>query len=250
MKLTVTHTLIVPLGAPSRAVEHVLLTPSNTPQQKLEHWSIEMPGFDHAAAFRDGYGNRAHLVSQSKPGDSIIVSVAGSAETTDRAGVLGRLDYEPPAALYLRPSPHAVADETLIAGLPQGGRIALLHELMDRVHARTAPSQSQSAEGQSQNSGTTDATPLAHAFIGAARAIGIPARYATGYRAGSDALHAWAEAWDDRLGWIGFDPLLNLCPAETHLRLATALDAPTATPLRIVPPPAGEIAQTVVVVAG
>jgi transglutaminase-like putative cysteine protease len=61
----------------------------------------------------------------------------------------------------------------------------------------------------------------------------------TGYLAaeGEEAasFHAWAEAWDDGLGWIGFDPMLGLCPEERHVRVATGLDAVSAAPVRSVP---------------
>jgi transglutaminase-like putative cysteine protease len=86
------------------------------------------------------------------------------------------------------------------------------------------------------------ATDYAHMFVGAARALNIPARYVTGYLVGETdepaAFHAWAEAFDDRLGWIGFDPMLELCPTDRHVRLAMGLDAISAAPLRCVP--AGE----------
>jgi transglutaminase-like putative cysteine protease len=47
-------------------------------------------------------------------------------------------------------------------------------------------------------------------FIAAARALGIPARYVSGYllmddRVDQDAGHAWAEAFVANLGWVGFD---------------------------------------------
>ena len=82
MKLTVTHTLTCYLASPARAVEHLLLTPVSTPQQRVERWSIELPGFADAATFRDGFGNRAHLVSQAKPGETLLVTVAGTVETS------------------------------------------------------------------------------------------------------------------------------------------------------------------------
>jgi hypothetical protein len=45
-------------------------------------------------------------------------------------------------------------------------------------------------------------------FIAAARALGIPARYVSGYllmddRVDQDAGHAWAEAFVANLGWVG-----------------------------------------------
>ncbi|WP_245895035.1 transglutaminase family protein [Devosia submarina] len=83
------------------------------------------------------------------------------------------------------------------------------------------------------------ATDYAHLFVGAARALGIPARYVTGYLVGEGdepgAFHAWAEAYDDKLGWIGFDAMLELCPTDRHVRLAAGLDSLSAAPLRCVP---------------
>ena len=131
-------------------------------------------------------------------------------------------------------------------------------------------SQSQSSEGgsqsQSQSSGTDqseaqmlangeaieaavapaeDVLPLppasdyAHAFIGAARGLDIPARFVTGYLLGDEdhpaSFHAWAEAYDEGLGWIGFDPMMQLCPTDRHVRMVIGLDALTAQPIRVVP---------------
>jgi transglutaminase-like putative cysteine protease len=252
MKLTITHTLTLALPSPSRAVQHVLLSAQATPQQRVEHWSIDMPGLNEGATFRDGFGNKAHLVTQTKPGESLAATVSGVVETTDKAGVLGRLSYDPPPAMFLRPTALTKADDDLIADVPQsGGRIAVMHELMGRVFERTGASQSQSDGAQSQTTGEHHPVALAHAFIAAARALDIPARFVTGYLfdEGTAALHAWAEAWDDGLGWIGFDPLLNMCPTDTHVRLACGLDAMSTIPIRCVPAPSDETVHEVTISA-
>ncbi|HEX4298680.1 MAG TPA: transglutaminase family protein [Devosia sp.] len=243
MQLTLTHTLKFSLGTPARAVQHLLLTALDTPQQKVERWSIEMPGMAEAAVFRDGFGNRAHLVSLAKPEGEIVVTVSGSVETTDKAGVLGRLEYDPMPAMFRRPTDKAKCDPQLIEGLHDGpDRIALLHELMGRVHAALSggdQAQSQSADGQSQSqsAGAARTDDFAHAFIGGARGLGIAARHVTGYRFDEDGsnFHGWAEAWDDRLGWIGFDPMHDQCPAEAYVRVASGLDAGSTLPIRSVP---------------
>ncbi|WP_323117867.1 transglutaminase family protein [Burkholderia alba] len=36
--------------------------------------------------------------------------------------------------------------------------------------------------------------------------------------------HAWAEAYVEGLGWVGFDPFMNRCPDERYVRIATGLD--------------------------
>lgn len=270
MKIAIRHDLSLVLGpGVQRGVEHLLLTPQTGPTQNVLGWTIEMPGFDKAASFIDGFGNRAHLVSQVKPEAEILIAVTGTVETVDRNGVIGKPWGETPPALYRRPT----ADTKPIGAItskfraaPRNGpdRIPLLHALMGRVaeviggpEEAATQTQSQSgddaaqAQGQSQSQSAaeapaTDATAsrppasaYAHAFIGAARALEIPARYVSGYLAlaedGATALHAWVEAWDDGLGWIAFDPMLGYCPTDRHVRVAVGLDATTTPMVRSVP---------------
>jgi transglutaminase-like putative cysteine protease len=253
MKLNVTHTLACALPAPSRAVEHVLLTALSTPQQRVERWSIEMPGFADAATFRDGFGNKAHLVSQTKPGETLVVTVTGTVETIDKAGVLGRLEYDPPAPVFRRPTAQTKVDAELLDDIDtSAGRIAVLHEIMGRVHERRNATQSQTLAGQSQSQGSNAPADFALPFIAAARALDIPARYVTGYLFddGKASFHAWAEAFDEGLGWIGFDPMLNVCPTEQHIRVASGLDATGTMPVRMVPVWTEMPAETIEIVEG
>lgn len=257
MLITISHKLSLTLGpGVVRSVQHVLLTPQSGPTQAVREWAIDMPGFADAASFIDGFGNRAQLVSQYRPEAELVVTVTGVVETIDRNGVVGRVQGEPPSGLYRRPSPLAKAAGAITSEFRSGpkdkqGRIALLHDLMARVGdvvggvpaASQTQSQSQDGQSQSQSSGeavkpAAPAADFAHAFIGAARALEIPARYVTGYVAehGEDSYwHAWVEAWDDGLGWIGFDPMLGYCPTDKHVRVAVGLDAGSVPPVRSVP---------------
>ncbi|MEP7241303.1 MAG: transglutaminase domain-containing protein [Devosia sp.] len=260
MKVILKHTLRFTLGgSPARAVQHLLLSPANTPQQRVEGWSIDVPGIADAAVFRDGFGNRAHLVSHLRPEGEIVVVAGGTVVTLDKAGVLGRLEYDHPPGIFRRTTALTRADADATAGINEtDGRIALLHELMERVHewseaASAGVSQSQDTRaGQTQSSGSTATSETApearvHRFIAAARSLGIPSRYVVGYllEDASARLHAWAEAWDEGLGWIGFDPGLNLCPTDSHIRIAAGLDATGTAPIRSVPTPDEPIESTV-----
>ena len=74
-------------------------------------------------------------------------------------------------------------------------------------------------------------------FIAAARQLGIPARYVSGYLLRNDivsqeASHAWAEAYVDGLGWVGFDVSNGVSPDERYVRLAIGLDSYDAAPIR------------------
>jgi transglutaminase-like putative cysteine protease len=77
----------------------------------------------------------------------------------------------------------------------------------------------------------------AHVFISAARHAGMPARYVSGYLwdprdTEYEASHAWAEAYIDGLGWVGFDVANRICPTDAHIRVACGLDYLEAAPAR------------------
>lgn len=250
MQISIHHTIDLPLGEGlPRAVQHLLLTPQASSVQAIREWRIEAPGLDEAIGFIDAYGNRAHLCTQSKPEAQMRITAIGIVETFDRNGVVGRLDRDPVSGLFRRTTAltkpmGAIARH--FRAPPKDGRerIATLHALMERVGevvGGEGQAQSQSQDGQSQAQGETVAVAAdyAHAFIGVARALDVPARFVTGYLVPEDdepaAFHAWAEAWDDGLGWIGFDAMLGVCPAERHVRVACGLDALSTAAVRSVP---------------
>jgi transglutaminase-like putative cysteine protease len=68
---------------------------------------------------------------------------------------------------------------------------------------------------------------LAVLFLDAARALGLAARFVSGYRRGDlrpseGHLHAWAEVYVEGGGWRGFDPVEGLAVRDDHVALAAA----------------------------
>jgi hypothetical protein len=252
MRISIRHELAIhaPPGT-SNLVLQVLLTPSRGPTQDVIDWKVDMAGMDDAARFTDAYGNSMLLVNQLRPEGELPIVVTGHIETKDKSGVLGKSHKEPVPALYKRVTP-LTKGASSIYGKFRGSkesRLSILHGLMGRVgeviggqENTQSQSADASAQAQSQSSQVRTQPPAseyAHSFVGACRALHIPARYVTGYLfdapEGVSAFHAWAEAFDDKLGWIGFDPMLNLCPTDRHIRLAAGLDSFSAQPLKMVP---------------
>lgn len=64
---------------------------------------------------------------------------------------------------------------------------------------------------------------LATLMLEALRAVGFPARFASGYLdctesdAGRASTHAWAEAYLPSMGWLGYDPTLGRATGEHHV---------------------------------
>lgn len=245
MLLAITHTTTYRYGSIANyAIESLRLTPPSFDGQTIKSWSIRAPGIEKAACFRDGFGNVVHLTSLNAVHDAITIEASGLVETADSVGVARGLPEPSPLRLYLRETPSTLPDEairTLAHSCKAGCTLDQLHRLMHALrsavsyevgatHAHTS-----AAEALADGKGVCQ--DYAHIFISAARVLGVPARYVNGYLLSggpgpSDAHHAWAEAWIDGLGWVGFDPANLVCPTERYVRLAAGLDARTAAPIR------------------
>ncbi len=78
-----------------------------------------------------------------------------------------------------------------------------------------------------------------HVMLGMCRAIGIPARYASGYLyngptdtlVGAQASHAWPEVYLPAAGWIGFDPTNNNLADDRYVKIAVGRDYEDVAPV-------------------
>mgnify|MGYP001268962768 CR=1 FL=1 len=67
-------------------------------------------------------------------------------------------------------------------------------------------------------------------FLAAARALGIPARFVSGYQARAETpdgrrhLHAWPEVFVPGSGWHGWDPTHGVAVGDGHVALSAAPD--------------------------
>jgi len=228
----------------AHAVQALRLTPPSAAGQTVIDWTIEAPGIEKAASYVDGFGNRVHLLTPAGFVETVSILTEGTVRTDDTNGVVGFTGETAPPAVFLRETAATRVDTgiaELAARAVHADRLSTLHGLLESVHRRIA------YEIGATHARTTAAEALrdrrgvcqdhAQVFISAARSLGIPARYVTGYLLiESDvpgaAHHAWAEAYTEDLGWIGFDPANGICPTDAYVRLAVGLDAAGAAPLR------------------
>ena len=85
---------------------------------------------------------------------------------------------------------------------------------------------------------------FAHVMVAGLRALGLPARYVSGYlrtrpppgrpaRLGADQSHAWVGAWmGPEHGWVDLDPTNNLVVHDEHVVLAWGRDYGDISPVR------------------
>jgi transglutaminase-like putative cysteine protease len=83
---------------------------------------------------------------------------------------------------------------------------------------------------------------FAHVQIACLRALGLPARYVSGYirtqpkegaaLLGADASHAWVSVWCGDAGWIDLDPTNDLRVSDQHVTVAWGRDYGDVAPIK------------------
>lgn len=109
-----------------------------------------------------------------------------------------------------------------------------LYTRTDRQIRETGAAQSATETLITARGACRDITVLA---IAAARAVGMPARFVSGYQAMAESpdgrrhLHAWVEIWVAGRGWMGFDATHGTAVGAGHLPLAVAPDQAATMPV-------------------
>lgn len=226
------------------SVQILRLTPQTFDGHSVLDWRVAIEPDGHMTTSRDGFGNVIQLATVTRPHREIVIRAQGTVEVEDRSGVVLGLAEAVPTRVFLRRTGLTDANAAireLVEARADSNSIARLHAIMDsirdRVEYKIGATKAETTAAEALANGVGVCQDHAHIFIAAARIAGIPARYVTGYLLqdeddASEAHHAWAEAWVDGLGWVGFDVANRMCPTDRYVRLASGLDAHFAAPVR------------------
>ena len=125
---------------------------------------------------------------------------------------------------------------------------ALMTQIYTRMTYESESTEVNTPALDALNQGKGVCQDFAHIMVACCRAMGLPARYVSGYMLttpppgkprliGSDASHAWASVYfpgqDAQSGrWLDFDPTNNRAPGEDYVTLATGRDFLDVSPMR------------------
>lgn len=249
MKLRVEHRTVYRYEPAVRLVVQTLrLRPSEFDGQRVLEWRIDAGGHCVDDGYVDGAGNCIHMLTAHGPVEILELVSTGVVEVADRAGMLRGLREVLHPLAWLRAGPRTAPAPAIeafaraaMAGigtdrLEQGH--ALAAAVADAVRYTAGTSDAGTSAAEALEAGTGVCQDQAHVLVAAARSLGIPARYVTGYLnpgsdiIGAEATHAWAELHLGAYGWIGFDPANRQCPTADYARLACGIDAVDAAPVR------------------
>ncbi|KXG85814.1 transglutaminase family protein [Agrobacterium bohemicum] len=244
MRLKINHTTEYLYDEPvPYSLQRLRLTPASGPTQTVKEWDVTVDGAKLEVRYDDHFGNRVELVETEGPRSAVKVVARGEVETIDKAGVFGPHIGNAPLWLFMRETPLTKSGK-LIRELTRQSTgdtpLERLHELMALIHLEveyeTGSTGTETTAEEALESGKGVCQDHTHIFISAARNMGLPARYVSGYLMMEDvaeqiATHAWAEAHVPGLGWVGFDAANKLCPDERYVRIASGLSYRDCAPV-------------------
>ena len=250
---------------------------SDLAQTVLSHQLHISPPPDHQRDTKDVFGNYQTFFSVHRSHLELSVS-ASSVVNTHRAQShhnCGNAPWESTRERYVyrAGSPHDAAWQFVFASpfapdssefpefaefaapsfLPSRPLAEAAHDLMSRVHS------TMSYDGDATDVNTPPLLALrqgkgvcqdfAHIMVACCRALGLPARYVSGYMLtqplagqnrliGCDATHAWVQVYcadpqdPERGEWLDFDPTNNRVPLDEYIVLATGRDYLDVSPVR------------------
>lgn len=250
MKFEIVHSTRYRYTAPiAETVMEVRLRPMDGNGQRCLGFRLELSHGIKARTYADGFGNTVHYFNLVRPhaglsviGRSIVETGLGPEKDPGEDLVQDFLRFRSPVkdveGIRALADRHPIADRSSaeqVEGALDGLATTISHEftydttvtnvysVVDDVLALRA--------GVCQD--------FAHLFIAAARAMGVPARYVSGYihlpkwgNRATTASHAWAEAWVPGRGWIGYDATHPVRTTPRHVRLAVGRDYTDAAPTR------------------
>jgi transglutaminase-like putative cysteine protease len=215
----------------------------------------------------DYFGNEVEFLTVQQPHRELVVTNVSRVEVL--AGMNIMLDFSPAWEVVAQSMQNPTTSEALTASQYcfESPYVEIHADLRDFARATFTPERplleaamaltSRIFEEFTYQGGVTDvSTPVrrvlelrqgvcqdfAHFQIACLRAIGLPARYVSGYLLthppagqtklqGADESHAWLSVWCPELGWVDFDPTNNLIPNLEHVTVAWGRDYGDVSPV-------------------
>ncbi|MBV9659603.1 MAG: transglutaminase family protein [Acidimicrobiales bacterium] len=232
------------------------ISPLTTPWQLVLDSRIDVRPAANVQAYVDYWGTVVHAFDLQQPHEEMAITARSVVETTRGPIVSGDDDWldllEGPAAdtfaEYLAPTSQVPSDERLQEiglGLARGctpceaanNAVSWVAEQLSYVPGATAVHTSaieawEGGEGVCQD--------FAHLSLAVLRAMGIPARYCSGYmhpdgeahlgETTRGESHAWIEFWSGR--WYPVDPTAGRSTSERHVLVARGRDYSDVPPIK------------------
>ncbi|WP_141012964.1 transglutaminase family protein [Nocardioides sambongensis] len=241
----------------SASYNQARMTPSTTPEQIVIHERLDVTPSPWTYPYTDYFGTQVIAFEIADPHEEMTVVATSTVQVNrpappapstpwdaydDRAIADRWTEYlvrpelvAPPEDLVAR-----VREIAASAALPGEAARAVVRLVHDEIRYVPGATDAASTARQAWEQRTGAVQDMVHLTIGALRAIGIPARYVSGYvhpvpepvigeTVAGDS-RAWVEWWDD--GWHALDPSTDTAPDDRYVAVGFGRDYEDVPPLR------------------
>lgn len=246
-------------GKVSPSYNEARMRPRNEPHQAVLDARVEVWPPARTYRYEDYWGTAVTAFDVHAAHDSLQVTATATVETLpagDRLGGEGASwsDLALPDNLdrwyeLLLPAPRTALDEELTSlaqqtrvahTTPQSAAMAICERVRDEVTYQpgTTGVQTDAVQAWQQRKGVCQ--DISHLVVGLLRAMGVPARYVSGYlhpspdaEIGEPVIgqsHAWVEWWVGR--WMSFDPTNGIPVGERHVVVGRGREYGDVPPLK------------------
>jgi transglutaminase-like putative cysteine protease len=242
--------------------------PTSDASQRLLDYRLDVEPAARVTTHIDSWGTRVDEIQVRDPHRELLVAARATVETGERpdphdspeaAGLAADAFAEPtfrdPHWVYLQGTRHAgrppaVTDQAREAIRGQAGALDLVDEIHAHVHESLEYRPGTTYIGQDIGAvlagGTGVCQDFVHVGLAMYRAVGVPARYVSGYFYAIDGTegampqdtevavqtHAWLEVAIPGWGWWAIDPTNHLVAGERHVKIGHGRDYDDVLPLR------------------
>jgi transglutaminase-like putative cysteine protease len=256
-RLQIVHRTRFSYSGPVRSsYNEARLTPENSARQTTLRSRVEIEPAATAYAYRDYWGSTVTAFDLHTPHAELVVTGTSIVEAGpdlpghDRVGwsVLAGRGVRDEFGELLDPTPlTAVDDEVVQAARDAVGEVhpretgpLVCRFVRERMEYLSGSTSVKTNAMQAWTKGKGVCQDISHVTVGLLRALGLPARYVSGYlHPKADAgigepvtgeSHAWIEWWDG--GWNGFDPTNSVEIGPRHVTLGRGRDYGDVPPFK------------------
>jgi len=232
----------------------VRLLPTNDHCQSLLSFALELSPDAAVHSHDDYYGNRVHQFHIPEAHVRLAIQARSSVVTYPRPAPIpvsadSLAELRPRFFEFLAPTRRVPLDRDWAAAMrapalpPSGDVVDYLSGLTRHLHGfftyRQEVTKIDTPIADFVREGVGVCQDYTHSMLALCRMLGIPSRYVSGYlettpgrTLGSDASHAWVEAYLPGSGWVGFDPTNGTVVGQTYVKVGHGRDYDDVPPVK------------------
>ena len=245
MRLRIRHTTTFRYDEPvSEAYMEMRLMPLDAGGQRCDSFRLTTDPPGEVRSYVDRFGNGIRHFDTLNPHDRLVVSARSDVFTPEsfvaperELSLLDAFDYVQPTEY----APDSEAVRTFARHAVGEDPMATAQTLLRATHEALAYTPGattvKTTADEALGAGRGVCQDFAHLMIAACRALGLPARYVSGYvfaprRGTSAASHAWMDVFVAGHGWKSLDPTHGCAQTDHYVRLAIGRDYADVPPTR------------------